>query len=165
VEELDVEAELPPLFDLRAGDPGGLVGGVIQHLHLQQVARVLELADRVDQARHHVELVVGRELDGDRGELALGVALLGLRGVLLVLVVEEHHLVAVETVDRQEADHGEVDEQERPFGAGHGWLLPFSPRHPAAWSVHAKLFPARGIAQDDSALRICVKRAPQPQAL
>ena len=42
-----------------------LVGGVVEDLDFEQLARVVELADGVDQPVRHVHLVVDRELDGD----------------------------------------------------------------------------------------------------
>ena len=43
----------------------GLVGGVVEHLDLEKVLRVVERRDGVDQPLHDVDFVVDRELDGD----------------------------------------------------------------------------------------------------
>ena len=43
-----------------------LVGRVVQDLDLEQLARIIDLADGVDQPIRDVHLVVDRELDRDR---------------------------------------------------------------------------------------------------
>ena len=42
-----------------------LVGRVVEHLDLEQLARVVDAADRVDQPIGDVHLVVERQLDRD----------------------------------------------------------------------------------------------------
>ena len=42
-----------------------LVGRVVEHLNLEQLARVVDLAHRVDQPIRHIHLVVERQLDRD----------------------------------------------------------------------------------------------------
>ena len=48
------------------GDAARLVGRIVQHLNLEQLARVVDARDRLDQPVRHVHLVVERQLDGDR---------------------------------------------------------------------------------------------------
>ena len=42
-----------------------LVGRVVEHLDFEQLARIVDLADRVDQPVRDVHLVVERQLDRD----------------------------------------------------------------------------------------------------
>ena len=57
-----------------AGDFDGFVGGVVEHLDLEAVARILHLADGVDEAVDDELLVEDGKLDGDArqfGETAI----------------------------------------------------------------------------------------------
>ena len=65
MEVLDVDAvrRLPP--DGQLGDLAGFVGRVVQHLDFEQLARVVEAADGLDQPVGDVHLVVDRQLNRD----------------------------------------------------------------------------------------------------
>jgi len=70
-----------------------LVGRVVEQLNLEAIARVFELADRIDQPVDDKLLVEDGQLHRDEGQLALGIAsarLIPLRCVLLVAKVEPH---------------------------------------------------------------------------
>ena len=67
--------------DGELGDLVRLVGRVVQHLDLEQLARVVDLADRVDQPIGDVHLVVDRQLDRDARQL-LGAAAAAAPGAL-----------------------------------------------------------------------------------
>ena len=49
-----------------------LVGRVVEHLDLEQLARVVDAADRVDQPVGDVHLVVERQLDRDDRQRSSG---------------------------------------------------------------------------------------------
>jgi len=53
------------------GDFGGLVGGIVQQLDLEPVARIIHAAAGVDEAVDDELLVVDRQLNRDEGQLAL----------------------------------------------------------------------------------------------
>ena len=72
VEDGDVDAFFPPLAGARPGEGGGVVGGVVEDLDLEEVAGVGEAAGGVDEALDDVLFVVDGELDGDAGEVAGG---------------------------------------------------------------------------------------------
>lgn len=72
VEDRDVDAPPPPLVGAPPGEGGGLVGGVVEDLDLEEVAGVGEAAGGVDEALDDVPLVVDGELDGDGGEGGAG---------------------------------------------------------------------------------------------
>ena len=63
----DVDASLPPFVGALPGDGGGIVGGVVEDLDLEEVAGVGEAAGGVDEALDDVLFVVDGELDGDGG--------------------------------------------------------------------------------------------------
>ncbi len=67
VEDGDVDASPPPLVGALAGEGGGVVGGVVEDLDLEEVAGVGEAAGGVDEALDDVRLVVDGQLDGDAG--------------------------------------------------------------------------------------------------
>ena len=72
MEHADVQALLAVAGRGALADGGGFVGGVIQHLHLEPVARIAHAGDVVDQPLGHEGLVVERQLDRDQGQLFVG---------------------------------------------------------------------------------------------
>src|SRR6185437_16519328 len=69
MDELDVVTLGGPTLAGEAGDFGGLVGTVVEHLDFKAVARIVDLAGRPDHALSDGPFVVHGELDGDPGEL------------------------------------------------------------------------------------------------
>ena len=93
-----------------------LVGRVVQHLDLEAVARILDPAHRVDQPVDHELFIEDRQLNGNERQPALGVSgsrLVPLRRLLLVVVVQPHQLVAMDSIERQNHHHHEVRDQHR----------------------------------------------------
>ncbi len=45
MDQLDIEAALRQPSDARAREGAGLIGGIVQHLDLQTLARIIEFAD------------------------------------------------------------------------------------------------------------------------
>src|SRR5271166_144344 len=91
----------------------GVVGGVVQDLYLQKLARVIHLADGFYEALDHVAFVEERKLDGDAGKLrksARGFQ----RNPPLMLAVLTNHFKPVAAVTRQHHQHGEVRDQNHP---------------------------------------------------
>ncbi|MEJ2208130.1 MAG: hypothetical protein P8129_03735 [Anaerolineae bacterium] len=66
MDQFDVEPTGPVVGHRGTGDARRLVAGVIQDLHLEQVAWIVEACDGVDQALDDVQLVVQGQLDRDR---------------------------------------------------------------------------------------------------
>ena len=54
-------------LDAGAGDLLGLVGGIVEHLNFEQLARIVEARHGVDQALDDVALVVDGKLYGNLG--------------------------------------------------------------------------------------------------
>ena len=65
VEVVDIEAARGMAADGKLRDLFCLVGRIVQNLDLEQVLRVIELADGRDQPVGHVHFVEDRKLDGD----------------------------------------------------------------------------------------------------
>ncbi len=89
----------------------GLIGGIVEHLDFEFLARVFDLADAIHQAIDHVLLVEDWQLNGyDRqfGEARFR------RGdfVLTMLVIQIDQLVTVHSVKRQQDQHHEVGNQQ-----------------------------------------------------
>ena len=112
VEIDDRVAHGPVAFDDGSGDFFGFVGGVVEDLDLQQLARIFDLADGVDEAVDDELLVEDGELDGDAGQL-LEMRRRLVRGILAVAVVEPDQRVAVEAVEGEDDHHGEIGGQQR----------------------------------------------------
>ncbi len=93
-----------------------LVGGVVEQLNLEAVARIVQPADRVDQPVDDELLVEDGKLHGDKRQFARGkvpARLVPQRLFLLVVVVEPHQLVAMDAVKRQDHHDDEVGNQDR----------------------------------------------------
>ena len=115
---LDGVAQRPVALHQRLGEGRGIVGGIVQHLNLQQFLGILDLDHLFDQPLHHVALVVKRKLDGHRRQLFEALRRPG-SGLLPVLEIRADDLVAVDAVNRE-------DDQNREVGDQHG---PVEPRH------------------------------------
>lgn len=63
----DVDAPAAPLAGALPGEDGGVVGGIVEDLDLEEVAGVREAAGGIDEALDDELLVVDGQLDGDAG--------------------------------------------------------------------------------------------------
>ena len=103
------------------GHAARLVGRVVQDLDLEELARILDLADGVDQPIGDVHLVVDRQLDRDRRQ---GVERPGGDWLPpLVLHVQVNKVVPVPSVYREDDQYEEIcgeDERLRRRHAGCG---------------------------------------------
>ena len=105
MEILDVDALQRVATDREFGNLPRLVGGVVQDLDLQLFARVIDLADRVDQAIDDVHFVIEGKLNRhDRQVVELT---LGNRLFVLVLHVDVHQVVPVPSI------HGQDQQDEK----------------------------------------------------
>ena len=93
-------------LDAAARDFARLVGGIVEHLNIQFVARIIELRDAIDQPLDHVAFVVDGKLYGNLGPLdghrrhrrhAMAIA---------IIIVDQH--VAVDSVGRQDHQHQKI---------------------------------------------------------
>ena len=117
MEVLDVDAlrRVPPHRQL--GDLAGFVGRVVQHLDFEQLARVVEAADGVDQPIGDVHLVVDRKLDRDDRQRVERRRLDWL-GILMPHV-KIHEVVAVPAVDGQNAQDEEITDEDEGVRRSH----------------------------------------------
>ena len=119
----DVVSERSVAFDNGARDLDGFVGGIVEHLDLQLLARIIHLADAVDQAIDDVLFIEDGKLNGDArqfGEVRFRFRDL----VLAVLVIKIDQLIAMHSVERQRDQHDEVRNQQRHV-EGVGVIEPF----------------------------------------
>ena len=93
------------------------VGRIVEDLDLEQLARILQSTDGVDETIRHVHLVVDRELDRDRRELVHR----SRRDRLLPLVlhVQVHEVVPVPTVHSKNDKNEEIRPENQRFRSGH----------------------------------------------
>ena len=115
IADVDPLRRVPPhrLF----GDAARFVGGVVEHLNLEELARILQPADGIDQPIRHVHLVVDRELNRDWRERLERPG--GSRLLSLVLHVQVHQVVPVPTVDGKNDKNEEVRPENQRFRSGH----------------------------------------------
>src|ERR1044071_4344669 len=100
------------MIDEGAGDVYGFVGGVVEQLNVESVARIFDPADGLQQAINHELLVENRELDGDVRQVG---KFLRRRGgpVVLLLVVQINERVAVKSVRSEQNKDDEIGYKER----------------------------------------------------
>jgi len=113
VQITDVDALGGIAPDRLLGHRARFVGGVVEHLDLEQLPRVIHLAHRVDQPVGHVHLVVDRQLHRDDRE---GVHRPGRhRLLILVLHVQVHQVVPVPAVHSQNNQDEEIGGERERF--------------------------------------------------
>ena len=97
----------------RRGKWSGVVGGIVQHLDLEQLAGILDAGDLVDEPLDDVPFVEDGQLNGDRRQLREAPGRLA-GSLLAVLEVSADDLVAMHPVNRKHGQDGEVRNQNRP---------------------------------------------------
>ena len=115
VGDVDARARVPPHGACR--DTGRLVCRVVQDLNLEQVPRIVQLADRVDQPVGDVHLVVNRQLNSDARQLVEGSERFWL--VSLVLHVQVHQVVPVPSIHGQNNQNEEIGRENQRLNRGH----------------------------------------------
>ena len=116
VQVRDVEAARGVPAHRQLGNLGRLVRRVVQDLDLEQLARVIHLADRVDQAVRDVHLVVDRAAGRDPRQLGERRRReRRVRGLVPVLHVKINEVIAMPAVDGQDAQDEEVQNENECF--------------------------------------------------
>ena len=119
----DVVAQRCIAIDHRSRHLHGFVGGIVEHLDLQLLARIFNLADAVHQAVDDVLLVEDGQLN--RHQRQIGEVRFRLSDfVLAMLVIEIDQLVAMHAVKREQNQHHEVGNQQ-PHIEGIGVIQAF----------------------------------------
>ena len=95
-----------------------LVGRVVEHLDLEQLLRVADGGDGLQQPVHHVHLVVERELDRHARAAVAGRGRRQ-RAPVAVPEVQVDHDVAVQAEDGQDDQGQEVQSKDREFEWAH----------------------------------------------
>ena len=108
--------------DSQLSNLGRFVGRIVQHLDFEQLARIVHLADRIDQPVRDVHLVEDRQLNRDRRQGLQRRQRLG--HVPLVFHVKIHKVVAVPAVDGQDAKHEKVRDENQRISQVHREMNP-----------------------------------------
>src|SRR6202011_6274697 len=67
--QLDIETAPAQLFSARGGDFARIVGGIIQHLDLQQFSRIIEFTNGAEQTLDQVDFIENWQLHRYPGQL------------------------------------------------------------------------------------------------
>ena len=89
----------------------GLVSRIVEHLDFQELPRVVDASDSLEQPLDHVALVIHRQLDGDARQALESLPRLG--KVAAVLEVETSQIVAMHAINRKDDQNGKVRNQDR----------------------------------------------------
>jgi hypothetical protein len=111
-----IDAPGPPGRDLGGDDRGGVVGRVVEDLDLEAIARPVEASGGGDGPGRDRALVVERERNGDdrRGRQ------LARRGRRPTPARADHQRQAMEAVEREHGERGQVDRPHRAGRYRHG---------------------------------------------
>ena len=101
---------------------GRFVGRIVEDLDFEQLARVVHLADRIDQPVGDVHLVEDRQLDRDGRQYGQLRQRLG--HVPLVFHVKIHKVIAVPAVDGQDAEHEKIRDEDQRISQVHKKMNP-----------------------------------------
>ena len=89
------------------------VGGIVQHLDLQQFTRIIELAHFLQQTLYHVAFVIDRQLHGHLWQ-PLRIRKMERWQILAEFSISAHGGIAMQTVNREDAENAEVRDEQRP---------------------------------------------------
>ncbi len=106
----DGNAECLVAFDAIASDFLRFVGRIVEHLNIEQLARVIELRNAFDEALDHVALVVDRKLDGDARPLSDFRR--RPRDIFSMLEIIVNERVAMDAVGRENHHHQEIRQHD-----------------------------------------------------
>ena len=114
----DGVAERHVALDEAAGHVDGFVGGIVEHLDVEFLRGILQLADGFEQALDHVLLVEDRQLDGNARQIRKTGS--GRRGAFFsMLVIEIHQHIPVHAVTGKQNQDDEIrNEQGHVKGVG-----------------------------------------------
>ena len=90
----------------------GFVGGIVEHLNVELLPRIFQLADRLQQPLDHVLLIENGQLHRDARQV-LEVRRRFRGAIVSVLVIQIHQNVAVHPVTGQQDQHNEIRDQQR----------------------------------------------------
>src|SRR2546423_2032779 len=102
----NVEAPLPQLLGTGGGNLPCVIGGIVQHLDLQQVPRVIEFADGAQQSLNHVHFIEDRQLHRHFWQLIEPAG--GLETAIPVLQKQVNNEITVNAIGGQPEEHTEV---------------------------------------------------------
>ena len=108
----DGKAARSVLLDQALRDGLGFVGRIVKHLNIELLERILQAADRIQQALDDELLVEDGKLYRHSRQIRKVPGRLG-GAILSVLVIEIHQHVSVHTVRSQQDEHDEVGDQQR----------------------------------------------------
>jgi hypothetical protein len=117
VHVLDVDALRRIAAHRPFGDDRRFVGGVVEHLDLEQLPRIIDLAHGVDQAIGNIHFVVNRQLDRD--ERQLGEWIRRYRHLVFVLHVQIDQVIPMPSVHGENDENEEVSAQDEDFVERH----------------------------------------------
>ncbi len=98
-------------LDAAAGDLLGFVGGVVENLDIEELARIVETRHGFDKPLDDVALVEDGKLDRDAGPAGNGRRRSG--NIFRIFVVVVHKPIAMQAVQREDAEDQEVGNHHR----------------------------------------------------
>src|SRR5579872_2135398 len=90
------------------------IGGIVKHLNLQQLTRIVDFAGLLNQALDDIALVVNGKLCCDAGQERETSAWL-FRQIPAMFHVAADHFIAVKTVHRKDQEDNEIGDQHCPI--------------------------------------------------
>ena len=116
VDVADRVAQRSITLDQATCDLDGLVRRIVEHLNVELLARIVELADCFKQPLDYVLFIEYRQLNGDPWEFGKTGGGFG-RAILSMLVVEINQDVAMTSITSEQNQHDEIRHQQRDIEA------------------------------------------------
>lgn len=109
----DVVPDISISFTEGLGESMGIVGGIVEDLNLQQIARVFNFHHFVDEALQNIALVIEGKLNGDGRQLLKAQPRFGNR-LFSMFEIGSNHLEPVHPIDRKDAEKSKIRNENRP---------------------------------------------------
>ena len=114
---MNVETLRRVSFNCSARDAHRLVRGIVEHLNLQTIARIVDLSYRLDQTLDDVHFVEERKLHGDVRQLTFRECAFRTGWKFAIAPEIGDLLDAINSIDRQNSQDREVNDQNGPIEA------------------------------------------------
>ena len=112
VDMRDVEALRAVAIDEAARELDGVVGGIVEELDREQLARIVELGRRAKEPGEHIALVVDRELQDDARKLVVRERERMIAPATTVAAVERDEDIAIQADQRQQQKRDAIDDED-----------------------------------------------------
>src|SRR6185369_2074580 len=114
VNVFNVKTELSIFIDGGLRQLHGFVSGIVKHLNLQPLTRIIDLGNCLHQPLDNIHLIKQRQLNGNYRQLCFAEDSLRLGNELAITPEVDDLFDAIATINRQHAEDCEIENQDSP---------------------------------------------------